>query len=133
MGIEIKEMNQETEVLKTAQVNASGQRKLMEQEEVRTSSPDYDAVSTEGDSLSVSKEGKALNASGISQSGIVKNAGTDGTVIQKAAEEDVQEEEIVSTVNLSIYTETELEQMYLDGDITKVEYEDELRSRGSLE
>lgn len=45
----------------------------------------------------------------------------DGIVIRKKSGE--------STINLSVYTESELRQMYLDGDITKAEYDEELGGR----
>lgn len=51
---------------------------------------------------------------------------TNSEIIQQLESEDDEE---TSTGDLSQYTETELQQMYLKGEITKSEYEDELAER----
>lgn len=79
----------------------------------------YDAVSGYGDILSISKEGKTASAENGSR--LVSGDTEDGIVIRKESGE--------STINLSVYTESELRQMYLDGDITKAEYDEELGGR----
>jgi len=43
------------------------------------------------------------------------------------------ETEDISTSNLSSYTETELKELYLNGDITMIEYEQELEERHPIE
>ena len=79
----------------------------------------YDAVSGYGDTLSISKEGKTASAENGSR--LVSGDTEDGIVIRKESGE--------STINLFVYTESELRQMYLDGDITKAEYDEELGGR----
>lgn len=86
----------------------------------------YDAVSPHGDTLSLSKVGKVTSAEKGGK--LVNEDMEDGTVIRKEPGEKDQESE-VSTINLSSYTELELKQMYLDGDITRVEYDEEISSR----
>lgn len=88
----------------------------------------YDAVSSQGDTLSISQIGKAAN----SGDGVVlpEKSNADGIVLQKESGADDAEADSESTINLSTYTKTELKQMYLNGDITKIEYDDELRDRG---
>lgn len=88
----------------------------------------YDAVSSHGDTFSISEAGKA--ASSEKGSKPINKDTTDGIVIRKETGENEQEQEKeVSTVNLSVYTETELKQMYLDGDITRAEYDEEINIR----
>lgn len=88
----------------------------------------YDAVSQHGDTFSISEAGKT--ASSEKGSKPVNKDTTDGIVIRKETGENEQEQEKeVSTVNLSVYTKTELKQMYLDGDITRAEYDEEINSR----
>lgn len=90
----------------------------------------YDAVSPHGDTLSISEAGKAVSSEKGGK--LVNKDTTDGIVIRKEAGENEQEQEReVSTINLSVYTESELKQMYLDGDITRAEYDEEINSRES--
>jgi len=79
----------------------------------------YDTVSPDGDTFSISKAGKSANS---------QKDTMDGIVIQKEATENGQVSN-ASTVNLSAYSESELKQMYLDGDITRAEYNEEISSR----
>ena len=89
----------------------------------------YNRVSPDGDTVSISEAGKrAISVEKDTEPADENTA--DGIVIHKEAEKsNPKEEEQVSTVNLSEYTESELKQMYLDGDITKSEYDEELNSR----
>ncbi len=86
----------------------------------------YDAVSLHGDTLSISKVGKTAGSQ--KESGLVNEDTADGIVIRKKADAKKQESES-STINLFVYTESELKQMYLDGDITRAEYDEEVNSR----
>lgn len=79
----------------------------------------YATVSSDGDTLSVSKAGKAANS---------QKAVMDGVVIKKEVAENRHVSE-TSIANLSVYSETELKQMYLDGDITRAEYNEEISGR----
>lgn len=123
MNISIKDTGQLTGAISGSQYKVSEQKKTQE-ETVRQSDTSYTAVSSQGDTVTVSEAGKAAN------SNMGNQTGTDGTVTKKNVEEYLMESESSnSTINLSGYTETELKQMYLDGDITKAEYDEELASR----
>lgn len=126
MNISIKDTGQLTGAISGSQYKVSEQKKTQE-ETVRQSDTSYTAVSSQGDTVTVSEAGKAANSNMGNQDR------TDGTVTKKNVEEYLTESESSessnSTINLSGYTETELKQMYLDGDITKAEYDEELASR----
>lgn len=103
------------------------ERKEMKmQHDAKKQQVSYDAVSLHGDTLSISKVGKT--ASSQKESGLVNEDTADGIVIRKKADAKKQESES-STINLSVYTESELKQMYLDGDITRAKYDEEVNSR----
>lgn len=88
------------------------------------------AVSSHGDMLSISKEGAAAYSKMNNQPDTSGQTTTATTAIQKLGERKATESDSdVSTTDLSSYTKTELKQMYLDGDITKAEYDKEIRSR----
>lgn len=98
----------------------------VQQESGKKQETSYDAVSSHGDTLSISKAGKVTSSE---KGGKLVNEDTeDGVVIRKESEKSEQESD-VSTVNLSTYTKQELRQMYLDGDITRAEYDEEISSR----
>lgn len=125
MELAVTDMKQQAGAMQSSQMEAVEQQKKVKEE---TANPEtsYDVVSSQGDTVSFSKEGKAAEA----QVGSIKSQSEDGTVVLKTAKEDDAElEEALSTVNLSQYTETELEEMYLDGEITKIEYDEEISSR----
>lgn len=108
------------------------QKDWEEQQNTEKQRTSYDAVSMYGDTLTISKAGKT--ASSENGSKLVSEDTIDGIVIQKKAgesehgQESGQESEVY-TINLSTYTESELKQMYLDGDITRAEYDEEISSR----
>lgn len=108
----------------------TGQKEMKTQYDAGKRQTSYDAISLYGDTISISDAGKAANLAKGNK--LVNEDTTDGIVIRKEAGENKQEteqENDVSTINLSTYTETELRQMYLDGDITKAEYDEEISSR----
>lgn len=133
MEITIGSMRTEEELVKNTYSAVSEQRKEVSGERTEPQNmkaqqeTSYDRVSTDGDTLSISEAGKAVSLGQDNKS--VKIETEDGAVIQKEAEEDGQDSN-VPVVNLSTYTETELKQMYLDGDITRTEYDEEISSRG---
>lgn len=133
MEITIGSMRTEEELVKNTysavseqSKEASGERTELQNRKAQQETS-YDRVSTDGDTLSISEAGKAVSLGQDNKS--VRIETEDGAVIQKEAEEDGQDSN-VPVVNLSTYTETELKQMYLDGDITRTEYDEEISSRG---
>lgn len=99
----------------------------------------YDAISEQGDTLTISEAGRNAEAQKERQSedkGQASAEDKDGVVVKKAvesapeAEETAEkEEEVVDTTNLSQYTKVELRDLYFGGDITKTEYDEELAVR----
>lgn len=128
MEVTIGGMRQVEDTVQNSHINASEQQKKTREETVKQQEQAYNAVSPQGDTLSISEAGKAENARMNNLAG--DNETTDGIVIRKEVEGNIQEQEgILSTINLSTYTESELRQMYLDGDITRSEYNEEISSR----
>lgn len=123
MDFLIKDVSQGNTTLERSPVSGSGQQKETKEEAAGQKEISYEAVSSQGDTLSISDAGKAVS------SGENALAGSDGIVIRKSTTEAAAAESTNLTVNLSVYTETELKQMYLDGEITRAEYEEELSSR----
>lgn len=73
----------------------------------------YDAVSSQGDTLSISDEGRNANSETSDQTATLSRTDADGTVLQKAnTGYSTETDSSDSTINLSGYTETELKQMY---------------------
>lgn len=138
MDIQIGSMRPEEEMDKNARPEVSAQHKkasgerteLQEmktlQEKGKQQETSYDVVSVYGDTLSISEAGRDVNLGKKNILGSIQTE--DGIVIRTKVEENELKDD-VSTVNLSIYTETELKQMYLDGDITRTEYDEEINSR----
>lgn len=131
MEITIGSMKPEEDRKQNASVGASEQNKkvsdeMAERKGVKVQETAYDTVSPHGDTLSISEAGMAATSQKDNEPG--NKDTTDGIVIRKEAEGNQQESD-VSTVNLSIYTKEELRQMYLDGDITRAEYDEEISSR----
>lgn len=126
-----------TGMVQGARINAAQHQRKPEQQKAERQNkaemadrPDrsYDAVSSQGDTLELSEDGRKVSSE--TENLQENTAGADGKVMAKSAEKYVSEaEDSVSTIDLSSYTETELKQMYLDGDITKTEYDDELDDR----
>lgn len=110
MGISINNLNQSAGTYQSMNVGTKEQQKP--KEVIKESSPEnsYNAVSQHGDTLTISESGKSASMNMNNQS-----------------ESEAGNEE--STYDLSGYTENELKQMYLDGTITKSEYDAELDSR----
>lgn len=128
MEITIGDMRQVEDTVQSSHISAPEQQKNTREETIKQQERAYNAVSSQGDTLSISEAGKAENAKMNNLSGDEET--TDGIVIRKEVEGNKQEQEsILSTINLSIYTESELRQMYLDGDITRSEYDEEISSR----
>lgn len=118
----------ESEQQKKATEGVSERKDMKTRHDVEKQQVSYDAVSFYGDTLSISEAGKAVSSEPGGKQ--VNGDTTDGIVIRKETEEKEQRQESeVSTVNLSVYTESELKQMYLDGDITRAEYDEEISSR----
>lgn len=112
MGLSINNMNQSVGAYQSTQVSQQEQHREKEVIKEASSENTASAVSADGDTLTISEAGKSAEAKWNGQS----NA-------------DTNEES--STEDLSTYTETELMQMYLDGSITKSEYDEELLNRES--
>lgn len=124
MSFTINNVEQSADRLQGLQNSVSEKQKKTQEEVAVQQETAYAAVSCEGDTLSISEAGKAAGTQPDNQTE------TDGVVIQKAAEEYLTESESGnSTINLSGYTENELKEMYLDGEITKAEYDEEIDSR----
>lgn len=131
MSFEVNEVSQSATTVTNFQNHVSEKQQETSKEEmaVQQREPLDTFISAQGDTLSLSEEGVAANAK------LGNQPKSDGTVIQKSVAADstnsteVNIENVDSTVNLSIYTETELKQMYLDGEITRIEYDQELSSR----
>lgn len=126
MDFLIKDGTQATDGISISSPQSIPERQKEPTETAVQPEPSYTAVSSQGDTLSISEEGRAMNNKGNFPEE------SDGTVIRKAVAEAAVSESENSTVNLSIYTETELEQMYLDGEITKAEYDEEISSRETV-
>ena len=117
-----------SEQQKRASEGTAEQKETKTQHNAEKQQASYDAVSPHGDTLSISEAGKVTSSEKGSK--LVNKDTTDGIVIQKETEQNEQEQESeASTINLSVYTELELKQMYLDGDITRAEYDEEINSR----
>lgn len=129
MEIMIEKTRQLTDTVQSSyKKNVEQQPK--KEEEIKQSETAYDAMSTQGDTLHISES--ARNAESGTDSLKENQSEADGKVILKSAQENSSEsDDSLSTVNLSRYTETELREMYLDGDITKSEYDEEIESRGT--
>lgn len=138
MNIAMNDVNRSASTLQSSQISVSEQQKKDKEEVVRQpEETTYDAISSQGDTLTISEAGKTAlsNQDNQSESGqqasTEQQTSTESVALQNitiASSTDSESEE-VSTVDLSGYTETELKQMYLDGDITKVEYDEEISSR----
>lgn len=128
MDVKFGNVGQLGETHQSTQVNSADQNiKEDVQKKVKESEVSYDAVSSQGDTLCISERGKAASAKmANSQEETVDSV--DGKVIKKPVNVEQPEEE-PQTNDLSGYTKMELQQMYLDGDITKAEYDEELDSR----
>lgn len=130
-----------TGVVQGARINAAQHQQKPEQQKAERQNkaemadrPDksYNAVSSQGDTLELSEDGRKMSSEMQNLQENTAGADGDGKVIAKSGEKYVSEaEDSVSTIDLSSYTETELKQMYLEGDITKAEYEDELDDRNT--
>lgn len=128
MEITIESTRQPKETFQSSHINDAEQQKKDKVEMSKQPEASYDAVSSQGDTLYISETGRDAN-SGMNDSEKGQNE-ADGKVILKTAEENMPTvEDDISTINLSRYTESELRQMYLDGDITRSEYDEELGSR----
>ena len=138
MDIIKKKMQPVEDMEQKANISASEQQKkclegVSERKEIKTQyiakkqQTLYNATSPYGDTLSISEIGKTTSS--LKGSKLVNNT-ADGTVIWKEAGSNEQEQETeTSTINLSIYTDLELKQMYLDGDISRAEYDEEVNNR----
>lgn len=110
MSISISSINQSASTYQST--NVSSQEKCREKQIIKESESAnaYDAVSSHGDTLTISESGKSASTNMNNQSGMDSESGN-------------------STDDLSNYTETELKQMYNAGDITKSEYDEEISNR----
>lgn len=108
MGISVNNINQSLSSYQ--RINASSQQQHREKEVSKEilHQGDYSEISSHGDTLSISEKGKELS-------------------LNNGKENEVKNENL--TDDLSSYTEIELKQMYIDGTITKSEYNEELDSR----
>lgn len=118
------------EVGENSQVREAVSRKQVTQEDTARQEKEAGSViSSQGDILTISEEGRAASEEAENQ--VVRLSGSEtGTAVQQVKEEySAGADSSNSTIDLSSYTETELKQMYLDGDITKAEYDEEISSR----
>lgn len=130
MEITIEKTRQLTDTVQSSHMKEAEQ-KSQKAETIKQSETAYDAVSSQGDTLYISESGR--NAESDMSSLKDNQSEADGKVILKPAEEYVSEaDDSLSTIDLSRYTELELRQMYLDGDITKSEYDEEIDSRDNV-
>lgn len=126
-GTEIRPLEDKSQ---GTQISTAEQQDKSNAEKTRESENSQATVSSQGDLLSISKEGLDTSSQMKNQPDLQSQAQTDRTVIYESAEGKVTKlESDVSTINLSRYTETELSQMYRNGDITKAEYDEEISSR----
>lgn len=90
------------------QINTEG-HDIKEQMQKEVTKPEtlYDAVSSQGDTLSISEKGKAVSAKLMSLQ--EEESSDDGIVIKKSVNEEQAEKP--QTNNLSSYTKTELQQI----------------------
>lgn len=126
-GTEIKPLEDKSQGI---QISAAEQQNKSNAEKTGESENSHAAVSSQGDLLSISKEGLDASSQMKDQPDTQSQDQAGRTVIHESAEGKVTKfESDVSTINLSSYTETELGQMYRNGDITKTEYDQEISSR----
>lgn len=128
MEIVTEKMRQFADTVQSSHMNASGQQKK-EEVSAKQSEAAYSAVSSQGDTLYISESGRSAFANNNREN---DQSEADGKVILKSAVKSSSEtNDSPSTTDLSSCTETELKQMYLNGDITKSEYDEEVKSRGT--
>lgn len=110
MGISINSVTQAAGTYQSTNVSSHQQHQT--KQVIKEASPEntYDAVSGQGDTLTISETGKSAS-------------------MNLSNENSAESQSESSTENLSNYTQTQLKQMYLDGTITKSEYDEELTSR----
>jgi hypothetical protein len=113
-------------VLQNGQLSVATQTKK-EKEGQQAQSANYDAISIQGDTLSLSQDGKAAAEAlaQVKQDAALSGTDTEDSQLLNA----LTSEEDSDSSDLSSYTTTELKEMYLNGEITKEEYEAELKSR----
>ena len=130
-------------IMQNAQISTSeNQKNTKEETEIKQSQTNYDYVSTDGDTLQISEAGKSASKGNENQA----DSGNTGAQAQSsfAGSSTKQLENIdvntststsstSSTADLSSYSESELKKMYLNGEITKAQYDEEISSRDTDE
>lgn len=110
MEISINSISQSVSTYQTANITSKEQQQ--EKQIIKETSPDnlQNTTSAHGDTLTISEAGKSASAN-------------------MNYESSANSEENNNTGDLSGYSDSELKQMYLNGTITKSEYDEELASR----
>lgn len=128
-------------IMQNAQISTSENKSETKKEiEVKQSQANYDYVSADGDTLEISEAGKSAGKGNESQTGS-GNAGTGSSATGSSIEglENITTGTTSSSTStssvgdLSSYSESELKKMYLNGEITKAEYDEEISSRDTDE
>ena len=117
-------------------------KKIKEETEIKQSQVNYEYVSTDGDTLQISEAGKSASKGNENQA----DSGNTGAQSSFAGSSTKQLENVdvntstnasssstSSTADLSSYSESELKKMYLNGEITKAQYDEEISSRDTDE
>lgn len=132
-------------IMQNAQISTSeNQKKTKEETEIKQSQVNYDYVSTDGDTLQISEAGKSASKGNENQTdsgntGAQAQSSFAGSSTKQLENVDVNtstnasSSSTSSTADLSSYSESELKKMYLNGEITKAQYDEEISSRDTDE
>lgn len=125
MNLSINHYNNNRNLMENAeQTNTKAAEKESAQSKINEK---YTAVSTYGDTVEITSSGKDIREDTGRSSSVVESE--DGKVTKISVTADMNMESASQSYNLSTYSESELKQMYQNGEITKVEYDEELNSR----
>lgn len=125
MNLSINHYNNNRNLMENAeQTNTKAAEKEAAQSKINE---EYTAVSTYGDTVEITSFGKDIREDTGRSSSVVESE--DGKVTKISVTADMNMESASQSYNLSTYSESELKQMYQNGEITKVEYDEELNSR----
>ena len=132
-------------IMQNAQISTSeNQKNTKEETEIKQSQTNYDYVSTDGDTLQISEAGKSASKGNENQAdsgntGAQAQSSFAGSSTKQLENIDVNTSTNESTsstssaADLSSYSESELKKMYLNGEITKAQYDEEISSRDTDE
>ncbi|MBU5479584.1 hypothetical protein KQI69_10250 [Eubacterium sp. MSJ-13] len=126
-------------IMQNAQISTSeNQKNTKEETDIKQSQTNYDYVSTDGDTLQISEAGKSASKGNENQAdsgntGAQAQSSFAGSSTKQLENVDVSTSSTSSTADLSSYSESELKKMYLNGEITKAQYDEEISSRDTDE